>query len=153
VLENENTIVNSLVSPLAVPVRVMPACVPAHAYVRKCVPACTSTVMNAHDSIIDAGACAALDDMGAQDYIVGARGRVPANVRNVHASIVGAHDRAPVGNVHASIVDARGCAPVRTPMVHDRDVNASIGRGALPAKHKVLNWAEIVSPRNKREGK
>jgi hypothetical protein len=84
--------------------------------------------------------------MGDQDSIVGARGRVHADVRNVHVSIAGVHNRAPVGNVHASIVDARGCAPVRTPTVHDRDINASIGRGALPAKNKVLSWAEIVSP-------
>jgi hypothetical protein len=87
------------------------------------------------------------------DSIVDARGRVPVEVRNVHASIVGAHDRAPVGDVHASIVGARGWAPMRTSTVHDIGVNTSIGRGALPAKNKVLSWAEIVSPRNKREGK
>jgi hypothetical protein len=108
--------------------------------------------MNAHDSIVDARGCVALDNIGAQDSIVGARSHVPADGRNVHASILAALDRVPVGNVHDSIVDARGCAPVRTPTVHDRDVNASIDRGALPAKNKVLSWAEIVSPRNKREG-
>jgi hypothetical protein len=126
------------------------------AHARRCVPACTSTVahMNAHGYIVDARGCAALDDMGNQDSIIDARGRVPVDVRNVHASIDGAHNHAPFGDVRASIVIARSCAPVRTPMVHDRDVNASIGRGALSAKNKVLSWAEkIVSPRNKRQGK
>jgi hypothetical protein len=131
-------IANSLVSPSVMPVCVMPAC--AHSHARQCVPTCTSTVTNAHDSIIDARGCAALDNMGAHCSIVGARGRVPGDVRNVHASIVGAHDRAAVGNFHAYIVDARSCAPVRTPMVHARDENASIHRGALPAKKKVLSW-------------
>jgi hypothetical protein len=132
VLKNEKAIVNSLLSPSVVPMCVMPA----RAHARRCVPACTSTVddMNVHDSIIDARGCAALDSR-AQDSIVDARDRVPADIRN--ASIVSAHDRAPVGNFHAPIFSARDCASVRTPTVHDRGVNASIGRGALPANNKV----------------
>jgi hypothetical protein len=85
-LENEKAIVKLLVSPSVMPVCVMPvcvipACVPAHAHARQCLPACTSTFMNYHDSIVDSRGCAAINNMGARDSIIGALGNVPADVR------------------------------------------------------------------------
>jgi hypothetical protein len=113
--------------------------VPERAHASRRVPACTSTVndTNAHDSIVDARDCAAQDGLRDQDSFVDARVWVSDDVRIVHVSIVGAHDHAPVGDVHASIVDTRGCAPVSTSIEQGIDANASIGRGALPAKNKV----------------
>jgi hypothetical protein len=79
-LKNKKAIINSLLSH-----SVIPAYVPACAYSRRCVPACTSTVddMNVRDSIIYARGCADLNGTRAQDSIVDARGGMPADVRNV----------------------------------------------------------------------
>jgi hypothetical protein len=69
-----------------------------------------------------------------QDSVCDACQRVPActsTVVNVHASIIGAHDREPVGNFHASIIDARHCAPMRTHLRYMTETQMPLSAEAL----------------------